>query len=286
MFKEQKINLFNKILVFVFLLLIFVFSTILTIKIFIPLVGTVLRSIIENNYSIFLNLDINFPKINNFLLNLFNKYDYLFIFLNWIFIFIPICMISSLYFLFLINFFKSNFYKLLLYWLISWVLMSFSYSTIEFIILIILSLKDFFINKFNTFTGMNIILILPICLILIIFIGMLFLFSISGSILFMFSKPFELKNIKYKFYNKLDNDKEQEENININDNNHFNIELEKAFYTLNIDKNSSDKNIKLVYYKLAKKYHPDVSKEQNAEIKFKKINEAYEIIKKYREHAQ
>ncbi len=162
--------------------------------------------------------------------------------------------------------------------------MSVCYSTIEFIILIILSLKNFFINKFNTSTGMNIIFIFPISLILIIFSGMLFLFSISGFILFMFSKPFELK--KYKFYNKLDNDKEQEENININDNSNFNIELEKAFYTLNIDKNLSDKDIKVVYYKLAKKYHPDVSKEQDAEKKFKKINEAYEIIKKYREQTQ
>ncbi len=30
----------------------------------------------------------------------------------------------------------------------------------------------------------------------------------------------------------------------INDNSNFNIELEKAFYTLNIDKKSSDKDIK------------------------------------------
>ncbi len=78
--KKQKINLLNKIIIVIFLLLLFIFSTILTIKIFIPLIGTILKTIIKNNYSIFLNFDINFPIINNFLLNLFNKYDYLFIF--------------------------------------------------------------------------------------------------------------------------------------------------------------------------------------------------------------
>jgi len=34
--------------------------------------------------------------------------------------------------------------------------------------------------------------------------------------------------------------------------------------------------IKRAYRKLARKYHPDVSKEKNAEAKFKDVQEAYE----------
>jgi curved DNA-binding protein CbpA len=42
---------------------------------------------------------------------------------------------------------------------------------------------------------------------------------------------------------------------------------------------ADDKAIKTAYRKLARKYHPDVSKEKDAEAKFKDVNEAYEALK-------
>ncbi len=54
----------------------------------------------------------------------------------------------------------------------------------------------------------------------------------------------------------------------------------KDYYKiLGVDKNSSPDEIRKAYRNLAKKYHPDVSKEKNAEEKYKEINEAYEVLK-------
>ena len=47
---------------------------------------------------------------------------------------------------------------------------------------------------------------------------------------------------------------------------------------LGIDKNASQDEIKKTYRKLVKKYHPDVNKSEDAEEKFKEIQEAYEIL--------
>ncbi len=47
---------------------------------------------------------------------------------------------------------------------------------------------------------------------------------------------------------------------------------------LGIDKNADDATIKKAYRTLAKKYHPDVSTEENAEAKFKEVQEAYEVL--------
>ena len=44
--------------------------------------------------------------------------------------------------------------------------------------------------------------------------------------------------------------------------------------------------IKKVYRKLARKYHPDVSKEKNAEEKFKGLGEAYEVLKDPKKRAE
>lgn len=56
-----------------------------------------------------------------------------------------------------------------------------------------------------------------------------------------------------------------------------NFDTSKDYYlTLGVSKNSTDSDIKKAYYNLAKMYHPDHTKGQDA--KFKEINEAYEVL--------
>lgn len=54
----------------------------------------------------------------------------------------------------------------------------------------------------------------------------------------------------------------------------------KDYYKiLGVDRKASQEEIKKVYRKLARKFHPDVSKEKDAETKFKEVGEAYEVLK-------
>jgi curved DNA-binding protein len=54
----------------------------------------------------------------------------------------------------------------------------------------------------------------------------------------------------------------------------------KDYYKiLGVARDASQDEIKRVYRRLARKYHPDVSKETNAEDKFKEVQEAYEVLK-------
>ncbi|MCP1716184.1 molecular chaperone DnaJ [Methanocalculus alkaliphilus] len=53
---------------------------------------------------------------------------------------------------------------------------------------------------------------------------------------------------------------------------------ESYYETLGVPKNASEKDIKKAYRNLARKYHPDVCKDEGAEDRFKKINEAYSIL--------
>ncbi len=54
----------------------------------------------------------------------------------------------------------------------------------------------------------------------------------------------------------------------------------KDYYKImGIKKDASEEEIKRAYRKLARKYHPDVSKEPQAEEKFKELGEAYEVLK-------
>jgi len=61
-----------------------------------------------------------------------------------------------------------------------------------------------------------------------------------------------------------------------------------AYKILEVDAQVSDEEVKKAYRKMAKKYHPDKVSylgeeiKQKADEKFKKINEAYEVIKKER----
>ena len=54
----------------------------------------------------------------------------------------------------------------------------------------------------------------------------------------------------------------------------------KDYYeTLGVARGAPADEIKRAYRKLARKYHPDVSKEKNAENKFKEVSEAYEVLR-------
>src|SRR6185369_1167683 len=54
----------------------------------------------------------------------------------------------------------------------------------------------------------------------------------------------------------------------------------KDYYTiLGVERTASADDIKNAYRKLARKYHPDVSKDPEGEAKFKDISEAYQTLK-------
>ncbi|KTD31227.1 curved DNA binding protein DnaJ [Legionella moravica] len=56
--------------------------------------------------------------------------------------------------------------------------------------------------------------------------------------------------------------------------------MDKDYYKImGVSSDASDKDIKTAYRKLARKYHPDISKEPDAEEKFKEMGEAYEILR-------
>lgn len=57
------------------------------------------------------------------------------------------------------------------------------------------------------------------------------------------------------------------------------IEFKDYYKILGLSKNASEDEIKRAYRKLARKYHPDVSKDASAEEKFKEVSEAYEVLK-------
>ena len=53
----------------------------------------------------------------------------------------------------------------------------------------------------------------------------------------------------------------------------------KDYYAiLGVERSASDEDIKKAYRKLARKFHPDVSKEKGAEEKFKDVAEAYQTL--------
>lgn len=63
--------------------------------------------------------------------------------------------------------------------------------------------------------------------------------------------------------------------------------MSKSLYeTLEVSENASQDDIKKSYRKLARKYHPDVNKQKEAEEKFKEINAAYEILSDPQKRAQ
>src|SRR3990167_10042551 len=57
------------------------------------------------------------------------------------------------------------------------------------------------------------------------------------------------------------------------------MEYKDYYAVLGVAKKASEDDIKHAYRRLARKYHPDVSKEKNAEEQFKNVQEAYEVLK-------
>lgn len=56
------------------------------------------------------------------------------------------------------------------------------------------------------------------------------------------------------------------------------MEYKDYYKILGVDRNADADAIKKAYRKLARKYHPDVNKESEAEAKFKEISEAYSVL--------
>ncbi|MBM7061280.1 curved DNA-binding protein [Pseudomonas sp. UL073] len=56
------------------------------------------------------------------------------------------------------------------------------------------------------------------------------------------------------------------------------MDFKDYYAVLDVAPDADDKTIKTAYRRLARKYHPDVSKESGAEDKFKEVAEAYEVL--------
>lgn len=56
------------------------------------------------------------------------------------------------------------------------------------------------------------------------------------------------------------------------------MEYKDYYKVLGVERDIDQADLKKTYRKLARKYHPDVSKETNAEERFKEVNEAYEVL--------
>jgi len=57
------------------------------------------------------------------------------------------------------------------------------------------------------------------------------------------------------------------------------VEYKDYYQIMGVSRGASADEIKRAYRRLARKYHPDVSKEKDAEARFKEVGEAYEVLR-------
>jgi curved DNA-binding protein len=57
------------------------------------------------------------------------------------------------------------------------------------------------------------------------------------------------------------------------------VEYRDYYKTLGVARDASQQDIQRAYRKLARKHHPDISKESDSDARFKEITEAYEVLK-------
>ena len=57
------------------------------------------------------------------------------------------------------------------------------------------------------------------------------------------------------------------------------MEFKDYYQIMGLGRDATQDDVKRAYRKLARKYHPDVSKEAEAEARFKEVGEAYEVLK-------
>ena len=57
------------------------------------------------------------------------------------------------------------------------------------------------------------------------------------------------------------------------------MEFKDYYAVMSVEKSATPEDIKRAHRKLARKYHPDVSKEKDAEARFKELAEAYDVLK-------